>query len=61
MKQHISVTIHASLREGKHASGSASALFIGGFSLLDTGKVMTDYKICAVKLKAFSCETEDPP
>lgn len=39
LKPHISISIHASLREAKHLSGSASALFVGGFSMLQMGKV----------------------
>ncbi|EXC20346.1 hypothetical protein L484_020567 [Morus notabilis] len=39
LKPHISIYIHASLREAKHLSGSASALFVGGFSMLEMGKL----------------------
>uniref|UniRef100_A0A5B7BTW7 BIG2 domain-containing protein n=1 Tax=Davidia involucrata TaxID=16924 RepID=A0A5B7BTW7_DAVIN len=38
MRQDISVSINASLREANHISGSASALFIGGFSILEIDK-----------------------
>ncbi|CAK9176162.1 unnamed protein product [Ilex paraguariensis] len=37
-RQDISVSINASLRGANHISGSASALFIGGFSLLEMDK-----------------------
>lgn len=40
MRPDISVSINASLREANYVSGSASALFIGGFSVLEMGKVM---------------------
>jgi nuclear pore complex protein Nup210 len=35
----ISVSIYASLKEHEHVLGSASALFIGGFSIMEMGKV----------------------
>ncbi|XP_015576193.2 nuclear pore complex protein GP210 isoform X1 [Ricinus communis] len=38
MRPYISVSINASLREASHISGSASALFIGGFSILEMDK-----------------------
>ncbi|KAH7510680.1 hypothetical protein FEM48_ZijujUnG0099600 [Ziziphus jujuba var. spinosa] len=38
IKPDISVSIHASLRDANHVSGSASALFIGGFSILEFDK-----------------------
>ncbi|XP_050223905.1 nuclear pore complex protein GP210 [Mercurialis annua] len=38
MKPYMSVSINASLREASHISGSASALFIGGFSILEMDK-----------------------
>ncbi|KAE8021482.1 hypothetical protein FH972_007367 [Carpinus fangiana] len=38
MRPDISVSINASLREANYVSGSASALFIGGFSVLEMGK-----------------------
>lgn len=41
MKPDISVSINASLRGADHVSGSASALFVGGFSILEMGKVVT--------------------
>lgn len=41
MRPDISVSINASMREANHISGSASALFIGGFSVLEMGEVMT--------------------
>ncbi|KAL6506124.1 hypothetical protein OROHE_022653 [Orobanche hederae] len=34
----ISVSIYASLKEHEHVLGSASALFIGGFSIMEMGK-----------------------
>lgn len=34
-RKDISISIHAALRETRDVSGSASALFIGGFSILD--------------------------
>ncbi|GMH15008.1 hypothetical protein Nepgr_016849 [Nepenthes gracilis] len=37
-RQDISVSIHASLRDANDVSGSASALFIGGFSILEMKK-----------------------
>lgn len=39
MKPDISVSMSASMRGAKYASGSASGLFIGGFSVLEMGKV----------------------
>ncbi|XP_022934341.1 nuclear pore complex protein GP210 isoform X2 [Cucurbita moschata] len=41
MRPDISVTIYASSREGSQISGSASALFIGGFSVMEMGKSAT--------------------
>nr|XP_011462530.1 PREDICTED: nuclear pore complex protein GP210-like isoform X2 [Fragaria vesca subsp. vesca] len=38
MKPDITVSINASLRKADHVSGSASALFVGGFSVLEMGK-----------------------
>lgn len=38
MRPYISVSINASLREASYVSGSASALFVGGFSVLEMGK-----------------------
>ncbi|KAK4603548.1 hypothetical protein RGQ29_012174 [Quercus rubra] len=38
MKPDISVSMSASMRGAKYASGSASGLFIGGFSVLEMGK-----------------------
>ncbi|PRQ54034.1 putative invasin/intimin cell-adhesion [Rosa chinensis] len=38
MKPDISVSINASLRGADHVSGSASALFVGGFSVMEMGK-----------------------
>ncbi|XP_062106942.1 nuclear pore complex protein GP210 isoform X1 [Humulus lupulus] len=35
MKPEIPVSVHASLREAEHIQGSAFALFIGGFSMLE--------------------------
>lgn len=40
MRPDISLSIYASLKGANHASGSASALFIGGFSIMEMGKVM---------------------
>ena len=40
MKQDISVSIGVSLRGVNHISGSATALFVGGFSILEMDKVM---------------------
>ncbi|GAV68566.1 RRM_1 domain-containing protein/Big_2 domain-containing protein [Cephalotus follicularis] len=39
MKPYVSVAVSASLREANHVSGSASALFIGGFSILEMDKL----------------------
>ncbi|XP_004304654.1 PREDICTED: nuclear pore membrane glycoprotein 210-like [Fragaria vesca subsp. vesca] len=39
MKPDITVSINASLRGADHVSGSASALFVGGFSVLEMGKL----------------------
>ena len=39
MRPYISLSISASLQETNHVSGSASALFVGGFSVLEMGKV----------------------
>ncbi|KAF7130117.1 hypothetical protein RHSIM_Rhsim10G0015700 [Rhododendron simsii] len=38
MRQDISVSINVSLRGAKNISGSASALFVGGFSILEADK-----------------------
>lgn len=40
MRPDISVSVNASMREANYVSGSASALFVGGFSVLEMGKVM---------------------
>lgn len=40
MRQDISVSINVSLRGAKNISGSASALFVGGFSILEADKVI---------------------
>ena len=40
MIPYISVSINASLRGAHHVSGSASALFVGGFSVLEMDKVI---------------------
>lgn len=53
MKSDISVSINASLREADHVSGSASALFVGGFSILEMGKVATYLAACI----SYSSET----
>ncbi|XP_074274983.1 nuclear pore complex protein GP210 isoform X2 [Silene latifolia] len=37
-RQDISISIHAKLREAHEVSGSATALFVGGFSVLDMNK-----------------------
>ncbi|KAF4381614.1 hypothetical protein F8388_021242 [Cannabis sativa] len=39
MKPKIPISIYASLREADHIQGSASALFVGGFSMLGTDKL----------------------
>ncbi|GAB2279011.1 hypothetical protein Dimus_013676 [Dionaea muscipula] len=39
MRQDISISIHAFLKDTDDVSGSTSALFIGGFSILEMGKV----------------------
>ena len=39
LRPDVSLSIYASLKEHKHVSGSASALFIGGFSVMEMGKV----------------------
>ena len=39
MRPYISLSISASVQETNHVSGSASALFVGGFSILEMGKV----------------------
>ncbi|GLU11334.1 hypothetical protein SLE2022_280890 [Rubroshorea leprosula] len=38
MKPYVYVSINASMKEANHVSGSASALFIGGFSIVEMGK-----------------------
>ncbi|TYI63709.1 hypothetical protein E1A91_D09G035200v1 [Gossypium mustelinum] len=38
MKPYIYVSINASMKEHSHVSGSASALFVGGFSIMQMGK-----------------------
>ncbi|TYI08950.1 hypothetical protein ES332_A09G036900v1 [Gossypium tomentosum] len=38
MKPYIYVSINASMKEHSHVSGSASALFVGGFSVMQMGK-----------------------
>ncbi|KAI4350639.1 hypothetical protein L6164_005077 [Bauhinia variegata] len=38
MRPDVSLTVNASLSEAKHISGSASALFIGGFSIMEMGQ-----------------------
>ncbi|KAM0958021.1 hypothetical protein EV1_023125 [Malus domestica] len=45
MKSDISVSIKASLRKADHVSGSASALFVGGFSILEMGKDSMQLKL----------------
>lgn len=39
-KPHVSFSINASVKEGRHVSGSASALLIGGFSVAWPNKVI---------------------
>ncbi|CBI34863.3 unnamed protein product, partial [Vitis vinifera] len=39
MRPYISLSISASVQETNHVSGSASALFVGGFSILEMGKL----------------------
>lgn len=39
-KPHVSFSINASVKEGRHVSGSASALLIGGFSVARPNKVI---------------------
>ena len=39
-KPSISLFIHAKLREANDVSGSVSALFLGGFSILNMDKVI---------------------
>ncbi|KAK8586935.1 hypothetical protein V6N12_021454 [Hibiscus sabdariffa] len=41
MKPYIYVSVNASMKEHSHVSGSASALFIGGFSVVQNGKDTT--------------------
>ncbi|XP_019442522.1 PREDICTED: nuclear pore complex protein GP210 [Lupinus angustifolius] len=38
IRQEISLSVYATLKELEHVSGSASALFIGGFSIMEFGK-----------------------
>ncbi|XVF57995.1 hypothetical protein PTKIN_Ptkin07bG0027000 [Pterospermum kingtungense] len=38
MKPYIYVSVNASMKENSHVSGSASALFVGGFSITQMGK-----------------------
>lgn len=38
MRPYVSISINVSLREASHVSGSASAIFIGGFSILEMDK-----------------------
>lgn len=40
MRPYVSVYVSASLREANHVSGSASAIFVGGFSILEMDKVI---------------------
>lgn len=40
-RQDISISIHAKLRDANDVSSSASALFLGGFSILDMDKVIS--------------------
>lgn len=39
LRPDVSLSIHASLKEHEHVSGSALALFIGGFSIMEMDKV----------------------
>ncbi|XP_039035563.1 nuclear pore complex protein GP210-like [Hibiscus syriacus] len=45
MKPYIYVSINASLKEHSHVSGSASALFVGGFSIMQMGKDTTQLNL----------------
>ncbi|KAE8694381.1 GP210 protein [Hibiscus syriacus] len=45
MKPYIYVSINASLKEHSHVSGSASALFVGGFSIVQMGKDTTQLNL----------------
>ncbi|KAF9666359.1 hypothetical protein SADUNF_Sadunf16G0221300 [Salix dunnii] len=38
MRPYVSISINVSLREASHVSGSASAIFVGGFSILEMDK-----------------------
>lgn len=40
MKPYMYVSINATVKEHSHVSGSASALFVGGFSIMQMGKVI---------------------
>lgn len=39
-KPYIYVSVNASMKENSHFSGSASALFVGGFTIMQMGKVI---------------------
>lgn len=43
MKPHVSFSVSASLKEAHHVSGSASALLIGGFSVMGPNKVIIKF------------------
>ncbi|XP_022152143.1 nuclear pore complex protein GP210 isoform X1 [Momordica charantia] len=45
MRPDITVSIYASSREARQISGSASALFIGGFSVMEMGKSATQLNL----------------
>lgn len=51
MRQDVSVSINVSLRGATNISGSASALFVGGFSILEVDKVKTNFPFCIVVYK----------
>uniref|UniRef100_A0A2P2KNT8 Uncharacterized protein MANES_17G112100 n=1 Tax=Rhizophora mucronata TaxID=61149 RepID=A0A2P2KNT8_RHIMU len=40
IKQYVFVSVNASSREASHVSGSASAVFVGGFSILELNEVI---------------------
>ncbi|XVE67869.1 hypothetical protein DITRI_Ditri09bG0022500 [Diplodiscus trichospermus] len=49
MKPYIYISVNASMKEQSHVSGSASALFVGGFSIMQMGKMLKSTgvaKIC---------------
>lgn len=57
-RQDISILIHAKLREANDVSGSASALFVGGFSILEMDKVesfRTSYILGSQLIETSKC------